>query len=156
MPKIRVISLYQPYATLVVLGEKKFETRSWDTNCRGPLLIHATVGFPKWAREACYQEPFKSVLGQYGYNALNLPKGQIIGQVELVNTVRSDLWIAGRMEGEGEDADIEAEWMNEFQFGDYTGGRFAWELTNPVRFAEPIPAKGSQGFWSYELPTLIA
>lgn len=38
---MRAISLWQPWASLVVLGAKKIETRHWSTNYRGPLLIHA-------------------------------------------------------------------------------------------------------------------
>lgn len=37
----KTITLWQPYATLVATGIKQYETRSWPTNYRGPLLIHA-------------------------------------------------------------------------------------------------------------------
>ena len=145
---MRVISLYQPYATLVVLGLKKFETRSWDTKYRGPLAIHATQSMPDWCRELCYKEPVRSALAEYGWNALNLPKGKIVGQVVLHNTVRSDVWLADRLIEPGV---IDPEWSNEFYFGDYSGGRFAWELRHARQLSEPIPAKGSQGFWNFDL-----
>ncbi|MDB5240095.1 MAG: hypothetical protein JWP57_720 [Spirosoma sp.] len=106
---------------------------------------------PDWCRELCYKEPFRKALGSVGYDALSLPKGKIVGRVELVNTVRTDMWIAGRMDGDN----IEAEWLDEFFYGDYSGGRFAWELANPVRYINPIPAKGSQGFWSFDLPDFV-
>ena len=38
---MKCLSLWQPWASLVVIGAKRFETRSWPTNYRGPLLIHA-------------------------------------------------------------------------------------------------------------------
>lgn len=38
---MKVITLIQPWATLVALGEKKIETRSWSTNFRGRIAIHA-------------------------------------------------------------------------------------------------------------------
>jgi len=36
---------------------------------------------------------------------------------------------------------------NELAFGDFSAGRYAWELRNPIRFADPIPCTGRQGFW---------
>ncbi len=41
---MKVISLLQPWASLVVMGYKKCETRSWNTKSRGTLLIHASLG----------------------------------------------------------------------------------------------------------------
>jgi len=41
---VKVLSLLQPWATLVVMGIKKIETRSWSTTHRGALLIHASKG----------------------------------------------------------------------------------------------------------------
>lgn len=41
---MKVISIMQPWATLIVLGHKKIETRSWNTKYRGEILIHASAG----------------------------------------------------------------------------------------------------------------
>lgn len=38
---MRAITIHQPWAELIVSGEKDVENRSWRTNHRGPLLIHA-------------------------------------------------------------------------------------------------------------------
>ena len=38
---MKVITLIQPWATLIMLQEKKIETRSWSTNIRGEIAIHA-------------------------------------------------------------------------------------------------------------------
>ena len=40
--KIKAISLWQPWANLIAVGAKKYETRSWKTNYRGALLICAS------------------------------------------------------------------------------------------------------------------
>ena len=48
---MKALTLTQPWATLVAIGAKRIETRSWRTSYRGPLAIHAAKGFPKWARE---------------------------------------------------------------------------------------------------------
>lgn len=42
----RAITLHQPWATLIALGYKTIETRSWSTRYRGPLLIHAAKSPP--------------------------------------------------------------------------------------------------------------
>ena len=40
---MKVLSLIEPYATLIVEKKKKIETRSWKTNYRGILYIHASL-----------------------------------------------------------------------------------------------------------------
>ena len=50
---MKVLTLTQPWATLVAIGAKRIETRSWSTKYRGPLAIHAAKGFPAWAKDMC-------------------------------------------------------------------------------------------------------
>lgn len=47
---MRAITLTQPWSSLVARGQKKIETRSWQTSYRGPLAIHAAKGFPGYAK----------------------------------------------------------------------------------------------------------
>ncbi|MBD2705374.1 ASCH domain-containing protein [Spirosoma sp. BT702] len=142
-----VISLYQPYATLVVLGLKQFETRSWDTHYRGILGIHATSTMPAWCRNLCLQEPFRNRLSAHGFRADNLPLGKILGTVNLVDTQRTEDWLTEK----GEDIDNFVNWYEQYLYGDYSDGRFAWEFQNSRLFDVPIPAKGSLGFWKFNL-----
>ena len=39
---IKVLSLTEPFATLIKKGVKTIEIRSWKTNYRGKLYIHAS------------------------------------------------------------------------------------------------------------------
>ncbi len=39
---MKVLSIKEPYASLIMNGDKKIETRSFKTNYRGPLYIHAS------------------------------------------------------------------------------------------------------------------
>lgn len=146
---MKVISIIQPWATLIVLGEKKFETRSWATKHRGELGIHASK---KVDKRICELELFKSVLAKYGYTAANLPTGKILGTVNLAAcyeiTHASDTF-ASSINDEGEILEIFED--NEFAFGFYEPGRFAWELKNVKPLKEPIPAKGQLGLWNYPL-----
>jgi hypothetical protein len=41
MTRIKCISLWQPWASLVAVGAKRIETRGWATAYRGRLGIHA-------------------------------------------------------------------------------------------------------------------
>lgn len=40
---------------------------------------------------------------------------------------------------------------NELYFGDWTPGRYAWEFANVKRLETPIPAKGGQRIWNWEV-----
>ena len=60
---MKAVTLYQPYASLVAIGAKKFETRSWKTSYRGPLAIHA--GVSEKYLDLGWQEPFFSALTKF-------------------------------------------------------------------------------------------
>ena len=38
---MKAITIWQPWASLLACGGKRFETRSWATSYRGPIAIHA-------------------------------------------------------------------------------------------------------------------
>jgi hypothetical protein len=59
---MKCISLIQPWASLVLFGEKRIETRNWSTTHRGPLLFHALKGMPPQRGKLPKIEPFKYVL----------------------------------------------------------------------------------------------
>ncbi|MFL5577327.1 MAG: ASCH domain-containing protein [Gemmatimonadaceae bacterium] len=54
---MKALTLTQPWATLVAIGAKTIETRSWPTHYRGEVAIHAAKGFPDWARQIVDGEP---------------------------------------------------------------------------------------------------
>ncbi|SHJ12430.1 ASCH domain-containing protein [Clostridium magnum] len=145
---MKTITLIQPWATLIALGEKKFETRSWKTNLRGPLLIHAGKKIDK---EACNMEPIKSTLAKHGLTAKNLPTGCIIAKTKIINVclVLEEYvnWANVKLiDHEETNYAIEG---NEFYFGNYEKGRYAWWLQNVEMLKKPIPAKGQQGLWNF-------
>jgi hypothetical protein len=139
---MKALSLLQPWASLVAFGEKQFETRSWNTAYRGPLLIHASGRFPKDAIMLCYEEPFCGSLQLNDVNRIiDLPRGRIIAVCDLVDTFRTD-----------EIRDTIGE--EERAFGNYEPGRFAFKLDN-VRAISPVSAKGCLGLWDVE-PAVLA
>jgi len=125
------ISLTQPYATLVAVRAKKIETRSWYTPYRGPLGIHASKGFPRWARALCSEEPYKSALAQAGiYSYRDLPLGVLLAKGDLTDCLEINPY--------GFIKPPEPE----LSFGDYSTGRFAWLLADMEPLPEPVLWKG--------------
>lgn len=143
---MRVLSLTQPWATLVVLGEKKVETRDWATGYRGPLLIHASKSYPRMAK-VFRNEPFvEEALGRHELKVAPLPLGAIIGAVDLVDCVPvdSEKWAAM-----AERVD-EREWLWGNLEPGQKPGRVAWMLTKARKLRAPIPAQGMLGLWRWE------
>lgn len=148
---MKVISIIQPWATLIAMGEKKFETRSWSTKYRGELAIHSSK---KVNKEACRLEPIRSVLAKHGYDESNLPTGVILATCQLSNCFKV-------FADKGTSAALEVGRMvrivegDEYQFGDYSEGRFAWELRDVNALYEPIPAKGKLNLWEHPLTEMV-
>ncbi|ATO48411.1 ASCH domain-containing protein [Brevibacillus laterosporus] len=139
---MKAITIHQPWATLIALGEKEFETRSWRTKYRGELAIHAGK---KVDKEACQQEPFRSVLAKYGLTADNLPTGAIVATCLLTECLQVHAHAGFYAVAGDSNHQIEG---NEYAFGWYELGRFAWKLTN-VKQVELISARGKQGLWNW-------
>lgn len=139
---LKCLSLTQPWATLTMIGAKKIETRSWKTSYRGLLGIHAAKTFPKVARETCTREPFNRTLIAAGFRSVaDLPFGALLGTVQLVDCVPVE-YVRPTISS------------NEYAFGDYSDGRWAWKLEDPRPFKEPIVMKGALGLWNADLSLL--
>lgn len=161
---MKAISLTQPWATLVAIGAKKIETRSWSKAYRGPLAIHASKKFPEDARALCWEEPFRTALTPTGLvdytpyedmspgdeELLSLPLGAIVALVELVDIRRV---VRGYRAGAVLDGGIDVR-GDEYQFGDYEPGRYGWGLDKIRPLATPIPCRGALGLW--DVPDAIA
>ena len=138
---LRAISLWQPWATLLVIGEKVFETRSWYTEYAGPLLIHAAKHKGTFERDFTNTAMVTASLRRGGYGSYDdLPFGAIIGRVELVKCWPTAVVDKRICEESGEDS-------QELVYGNFDPGRIAWECRKPQHFGRPLPWKGSQGFF---------
>jgi hypothetical protein len=145
MENIKVISLNQPWATLVVAGAKKWETRGWKTKHRGLLYIHSSTKFPDAYKALCLKWPFDKFIGDFNM----LPLGKIIGCVELKDIITTEKWLSTHDENNFDD-------NREYHFGNYGPNRYAWELVNPVLFSIPTMAKGSLNVWEFEKEKLLS
>lgn len=80
---MKAITIKQPWATLIALREKQFETRSWQTKHRGKIAIHAGKTIDK---EACKNENIATALNKHGIVlTTDLPTGSIIAIANLVD-----------------------------------------------------------------------
>jgi activating signal cointegrator 1 len=140
---MKCISLIQPWATLLLSGAKRYETRSWKTHYRGPLAIHASGRFPIAARGLCNKEPFKSALLAAGFRCgTELPIGKLLGTVVLADCLRVE--------------DVAPMLAHpELSFGDYSPGRWAWELRAPTPLVSPVVLKGKLGLYEIDLPASL-
>lgn len=141
---MKAITIIQPWATLIALGEKKFETRSWRTHYRGSIAIHAGKQIDL---EALTINEIKDALVRNGITDwTKLPVGAVLAIAELKDCQKSvDTWTDGYILENGVYI-----YHPEYEFGDFTPGRFAWEMTDVKQLSEPIEAKGRQGLWNWE------
>lgn len=171
---MKALTVRQPWASLVALGVKTVETRSWQTKYRGPLAIHAgKVGasiqtqreWDGWDAlaefwgetdgEQLWHECTSDERYQEGYRMP--PFGAVIAMCELVSVVPSTeiTWRPGtgwNVHLRRIDVECHRERTNfigddERPYGDFTPGRHAWLLAD-IKPIEPVLAKGRQGLWN--------
>ena len=166
---MKAITIWQPWASLIACGAKVYETRSWKTDYRGPIAIHAAKKDPCKMMLIGLEEfeiATNDVFEKENLAWCFLPRGEIIATAELVNCWHivyhpgADVDIAKHIEI-GAELDVPKKHpdfgrfivpsKNEVLFGDWTPGRYAWELTNVKMLDKPIPAKGQQRLWNWEV-----
>lgn len=145
---MRCLTLTQPWATLVMLGEKRVETRHVLFRHRGPLAIHASRQLDDGWLDNDF---FRHALARHGItSAEQIPLGKVLGTVEVEDGCRFVDVIPFP-------ACMPVAWHDrlgvyEEAFGDFHVGRGGLLLRNPQPFAEPIPARGMNGLWNWERP----
>src|SRR5262245_2237350 len=79
MATIKCLSLWQPWATLLIHGKKRYETRSWKTAHTGRILIHAARAMTPDLADLAEQEPFRTALRECGFlSPHDLPRGVLL------------------------------------------------------------------------------
>lgn len=154
---MKAISFWQPWGSLVVLGAKKIETRSWPTKYRGPLLIHAAKRkdveeliwlFSHWQFMWALQPLGLTMGAGFSRNIEKMPFGALLGTVTLTDCRPTESFTVGELDGlRGEPG----KQYSERAFGNFAPGRFGWVFDTPHMFPEPIPYKGHQGFFDVDL-----
>lgn len=124
---MKALTLKQPWATLVAEGIKQIEFRSWKTNYRGKILIHAGVGVDK---EAMIQ--FKEL-------NLSYPTGCIVAETSIIDCVELD---------EQMNNDIISQ--NNIAYGTKYREGYAWILSDTKKIYSDKVLKGKLGIWNIE------
>lgn len=172
---LKALTLTQPWASLVAIGAKEIETRSWTTRHRGWLAIHAAAGWDAAAKAAVFaagiyehlhfaglawQPPSPPVPGGRPHDARSvptpaggrgwhaLPLGQIVALAYLERIHHTeDVWRAPDPDGYPW---TDAARAREEVLGDYSAGRAAWVFTRVVRLFTPISTRGQLGVWDLD------
>lgn len=181
---MKTITIKQPWASLIIepdteslgFGIKPIENRTWPCpkkHIGKRVLVHASKSWTKSSAEICLSIPHvkealerlgmihkydDESIGYKGYSFSGLTCGAIIGSVEIVDCVvnHPSIW-------------AEPEYDTICKVGGCGSPRcdgcdklktiktYNWVLANPIKFPEPIPAKGKLSFWEYEgeLPEII-
>lgn len=129
---MKVISIKQPWASLIAHGIKDIENRTWKTKFRGRILVHVS-GPTKF--NADFTDDQAKLIGPIIKTAIDgsMPFGAIIGEVDIINCVQNhpSIW------------------------AERNKGIWNWVLTNPVLYNEPIlNIKGKLSIWNYEFENL--
>ena len=130
---MKVLSLTEPYATLIKNQKKHIETRSWKTSYRGELYIHASA--TKIPKEWKDNDELMSLVDETKLNF-----GNIICKCNLVDCIYMSKEYVENMKKNN---------YQEYVCGVYEEGRYAWILEDIVPLDEPIKAKGKLGIWNY-------
>ena len=133
------ISIWEPWATAMLLGLKRIETRSWPTSHKGDLLICAS----KRPLDATAREVLLNIHLHSGFDIQPNP-GMALCVVRLIRCDRITEERRGFKALDGREPALLEE-----QLGDYTPGRFAW-ATNAAYLrplARPFPVRGQQGLF---------
>lgn len=127
---MKVLTIKQPWATLIMQGDKRFEFRSWQTKYRGELLIHAGKGIDK-----------EAVKRLANYLPQELPKSKILGKVTLVDCIKITPEFKEELLKENSDIYTKSSFQE----------NYGWQLEDVHVFNEPITAKGHLSLWVYNL-----
>ncbi|HET8688045.1 MAG TPA: hypothetical protein VFM18_15530 [Methanosarcina sp.] len=130
----KVLTLWQPYASLVSLQLKEYETRSWSTNYRGVLLIHAAKRPLKNPERMLLEKVSKDFPQIAAQLPDEFPMGALLCKCQLTNCIPNSV--------------MPPITPQEKLFGLYGTGRYAWKLSNVEDFYIPN-IKGSQGLWTF-------
>jgi len=118
---MKVLTLKQPWAELILLGKKTIEIRKWNTHFRGEFLIHSS------------KIPDKK--NMKNFESMKLLNGFIVGQANLFDVKR--------YENKKEFNKDKGKHLATVKWGKY-----GFILKN-VKRIKPIPAKGQLNFWNY-------
>ena len=127
---MKVLTIKEPFASLIANNIKHIETRSWKTNYRGELYIHASKISSKLEGRNELKELVKNI---------NINPSHILCKCILKDCIYMDEEFIKNIKNN----------HTEYICGHYEIGRYAWILDD-VQLIEPIYTKGQLGIWNYK------
>ena len=124
---MKCLSVCQPFAELIVQGEKTIELRKWNTKFRGEFLVHAAKNV---LREDCKRMKILPSL---------ITTGAIIGKVNLVDVKKYD-----------SDKELYADKKKHHSVSDNIKNKYGFILENPKKLRVPIPYLGKLNFFEFQ------
>lgn len=162
---MKALTLHQPWASLVAVGVKTIETRSWSTGYRGPLAIHAAktapldgeeVGEWWWTWDVDHgiivRQPSDANRSWREHSA---PLGAVVATCDLIDVVPFEVlgfWASPTTPQVTVTDEGPPCWLvdtHQCLYGDFSPGRYAWLLGGIEPMDEPIPARGRRGLWNW-------
>lgn len=126
---MKVLTIREPWASLIVNGYKEYEFRSWKTNYRGKILIHTSSIMDK------------DMLDRFKDYNLDYITGAIIGEAEIVDCILVD-----------KEFNDDLRDKNPVVYGRSNHTEtYAWKLDNVKKYDKVIYTKGKLGLWNYEM-----
>ena len=132
MADVKVITLWQPWASLWLTTRKVHETRHWRTNYRGELAVHAAKRECDYAVDAGLEDVCIQEFGSRWRD--HLPRGKIIGVVQLIDCYSSN----DRFPLDNSDRIC----------GNFRPDRWLWKRGQFLKLARPFPIVGKQRIWN--------
>ncbi len=128
---MKILTLKQPWATLVAEGIKKYEFRSWKTNYRGKVLIHAGAGVDKKEME------------KFKFLNLDYPSKRIIAEAEIEDCLEFNEKLNSKIMNE-----------NNIAYGAKYRSGYAWKLKNVKKIDYDKEINGKLGLWNIDIKNL--
>lgn len=133
---MRGLTLHQPWASMIAIGAKSIETRSWRTEYRGLIAIHAAKIFPPDARDFAMTSRFvRARIPEASTLSSCMPGSAVLAIAELVDVEYITEGLTFKLSEE------------ECALGDYGPGRYAWRLKHVRALRHPYPRAGARGLW---------
>lgn len=129
---MKVITIKQPWATLIAEGYKEYEFRTWKTKYRGDILIHAGKSLDKDA------------IKRFKHFNLDYPTGQIIAKVTITDCVKVDDTLRNILATK--DPIVYKGVINK-ESNDWDG--YGFKLENVIK-VDPIEVNGKLGLWEFD------
>jgi hypothetical protein len=129
---MKTLSVIMPWPLLIMHYGKDVENRTWATNYRGKILIHASkkangvFDTLRVIEKRGLIDPFDPFDLNWPFDRFQDLLGCIIGSVELVDCVKN----------------YNSRWAE--------SDMWQWVLCNPILCENPIPVRGSLGLWDYK------